>query len=150
MCTGNHNHIRCSSWDTEWDIIFCHFGPCFAVTLPFTPPLTFNNLEIKILEKWKKAYRDVILQSWCMLPEIWSVTDIIFCHARPVFALLPHYWPQQSKFKKSKKPGDIILLHVFHKWRSYDAKFLRYGANILDYFLPLACSRGVFSTLSSS
>ena len=148
MCTGNHNHIRCSSWDTEWDRHnFLSFWAMFCRYTTLHP--TFNNLEIKILEKWKKAYRDVILQSWCMLPEIWSVTDIIFCHARPVFALLPHYWPQQSKFKKSKKPGDIILLHVFHKWRSYDAKFLRYGANILDYFLPLACSRGVFSTLSS-
>ena len=42
-----------------------------------------------------------------------------------------------------KIPGYIIILHVCHKWQSYDKWFLRFGAwktgflVILDHFLPL-------------
>ena len=37
----------------------------------------------------------------------------IFCHFRPFFALLPHYWHQKLKFGKNvKRPGDVILLHI--------------------------------------
>ena len=46
-------------------------------------------------------------------------------------------------FKKWKKvPGNIIILHVYHEWQSYDVRFLRYGVQqvksflILDHFLP--------------
>ena len=31
MWTQNHNHTRYSSWDTEWNRMFCHFGPFFAL-----------------------------------------------------------------------------------------------------------------------
>ena len=48
-----------------------------------------------------------------MLTQIWSVTDIIFCHFRPFFALLPHYRPQKLKLGKNvKTPGDIMLSHM--------------------------------------
>ena len=46
-------------------------------------------------------------------------------------------------FKKCKKvPGNIIILHVYHEWQSYDVRFLRYGVQqvksflILEHFLP--------------
>ena len=51
MCTKNHSHMRCSSWDTEWDRIFCHFGPFFALLTP-SPP---NNPDKQNFEKMKKA-----------------------------------------------------------------------------------------------
>ena len=63
-----------------------------------------------------------------MLPEIWSMTDIIFYHFGPFFALLPHYQPQNLKFQKNDKNAwryyPFTLL--YHKWRSYDVQFLRY------------------------
>ena len=63
-----------------------------------------------------------------MLPEIWSMTDIIFYHSGPFFALLPHYQPQNLKFQKNDKNAwryyPFTLL--YHKWRSYDVQFLRY------------------------
>ena len=63
-----------------------------------------------------------------MLPEIWSMTDIIFYHFGPFFALLPHYQPQNLKFQKNDKSAwryyPFTLL--YHKWRSYDVQFLRY------------------------
>ena len=31
ICTKNHNDMRYSAWDTEWDRIFGHFGPFFAL-----------------------------------------------------------------------------------------------------------------------
>ena len=48
-----------------------------------------------------------------MVPEIPSVTDMIFCHSAPVFALLPPNNPKNQKFEKMKKPpGDIIILQM--------------------------------------
>ena len=50
---------------------------------------------------------------WCMVPEIPSMTDIIFCHSGPVFALLPPNNPQNQNFENMKKiPTDIIILHM--------------------------------------
>ena len=56
-----------------------------------------------------------------------------FCHFRPLFAILPHYWPRKLKFGKNvkKTPGDIILLHMctinqdHMMYGSYDMKFNR-------------------------
>ena len=105
-----------SSWDIECDglklVIMGHFLPFYTLWseadwifiilghfLHFTPP-PLTTQKIKILKKWKKGSRDAIIQyTWCvpkimiiwgMLPEIWSVTDIIFCHFGPFFALLSH------------------------------------------------------------
>ena len=74
--------------------------------------LTLSHLtiqKIKILKKWKRyldassfqtrATKNTII--WCMLTQTWSVTDIIFCHFRPFFALLPHYWTWKSIFGKN-------------------------------------------------
>ena len=35
---------------------------------------------------------------WCMVPDIWSVTEVFFCHSGLVFALLSPYEPRKSKF----------------------------------------------------
>ena len=43
---------------------------------------------------------------WCMVSEIWSMTDRIFCHFGPCFVLL---LPLPNKSKKIKSPGDSIL-----------------------------------------
>ena len=46
-------------------------------------------------------------------------------------------------WKNEKKPGDIIILHMYLKWQSYDVWFLKYRAwwteffVILDHFLPI-------------
>ena len=80
-----------------------------------------------------------------MLTEIWSsVTDTIFCHFRPFFALLPHYWPRKLKFGKNVKKTwrYYPFTYVHHKSRSYDVWFLRYKVQrtkffvILGHFLP--------------
>ena len=48
MCTKNHNHMRYGSSDTEWDRIFYHFGPVFAL-------LPRHNPENRNFEKMKKS-----------------------------------------------------------------------------------------------
>ena len=81
---------------------------------------------------------------WCMVPEIWSVTDRIFCHYGPFFALLPPYGPRKSKFWKNEKNTwrYYHFTNVYHKWQSYHVWFLRYGVQrtesfvILESFLP--------------
>ena len=49
----------------------------------------------------------------CMVPEILSTIDRMFCHFRPFFALLTPYQPKKSKFFKNvKNPRDIIIWHM--------------------------------------
>ena len=124
ICLKNHNHMRHGSWDTEWDWqnLFSFWSISCPFTIPSLPPTT---RKIKILNKWKKhlemssfsACVPKIIIIWCMLPEIWSATDRIFCHFGPFFALLPHYWPQTLKFGKNFKNSWIYypFTHVHHK-----------------------------------
>ena len=44
-----------------------------------------------------------------MVPEIWSTTDITFCHSVSFFALLPLYELRKSKFSKKWKTHLKIL-----------------------------------------
>ena len=82
---------------------------------------------------------------WCTIPKIKSETGRIFCHLGQFFALLPPNDPKIKFWKKKKQmPGNIIFLNinVYHKWRSYDTRFLKYKVReaetflILGHFLP--------------
>ena len=96
--------------------------------------------------------------TWCMVPEIWSATNIFFCNFGLLFALLrppPPLFPPAThthtpkihNFETMKKKlGDIIILHMCAIYQSY-VWFLRYGAwrtkyfVILDQFLPFTSLR---------
>ena len=118
------------SWDVEREslklVVLGNF-------LAFYPP---KNPKNEILKKWKKLrvissfYTCVTKISiiWYIVLEIRSETEF--------FVILGHFLPyyfsndqENQNFQKRKKlPGDVILLHVCHKWWSYDVWFLRYGA----------------------
>ena len=76
------------------DKIFCHFGQFFAL---LSPPSPLSTQKIKILKKWNNVLEiswfyicaPKIMIRWCMVPEIWCVTDVIIFHFGPFFALLP-------------------------------------------------------------
>ena len=61
--------------------------------------------------KWK---------SWCMVTEIWSVTNRIFCHFGQLLPFYPKNPKNQNFEKMKKRPGDMIILHksVFSIWKS--------------------------------
>ena len=63
---------------------------------------------------------------WCMVPEIWSVTDIIFCHFGSVLPFCLPSNPKNQNFEKMKKaPGDII----YHFYTStINGKHIMYGS----------------------
>ena len=120
----------------------CYFGPIFELLPP-------NNPKIKIFKKWKKhlemssfyTYALKITIKWCMLPEIWSVKDIFFCHFGPFLALSSQLLTPKIKIWKNVKNTwrCYAFTHVYHKWRSHDVWFLRYKAEffvILGHFLP--------------
>ena len=75
---------------------------------------------------------------WCKVPEIWSMTDIIFCHSALSFALLPPYKPRKSKFwKNENNTWRYHFTNVHHKWQSYDVWFLRYRVRVTEFFVIL-------------
>ena len=81
---------------------------------------------------------------WCMVPEIWSTRDINFCQFGHFFCSFTPLLTEKIKIlKKLKNTGDIIILHVYHKWQSYDVWYLRYGmrrTNFFDSWGGILCS----------
>ena len=128
MCTKYYNHMRYSSWDTEWEKLVLSFWAIFC-PLPYPPSYPHpQNPENQSFEKMKKTFGDAIILSlcnknhdkmmyaysdmecnrhnsytsvpqmttiWCMVPEISSVADIIFCHFG-LFSALLHLLPRYS------------------------------------------------------
>ena len=47
-----------------------------------------------------------------MVPEIWSVTDRIFCHFGPFFALSPPNNSESQNFEKMKKHLRILSFYT--------------------------------------
>ena len=146
ICTRNHSHMVYGSWDMK-----CNRQNLLSFWTSFYSFTPLTTWKIKILKNWKKfleilsfntcvPYMTII---WCIVPEIWSVTDRIFCHSRPFFAFLPPQQSKKSKFWQNKKKfWRYHFAHVYHKCQSYDVWFLRYEAwqtelfVILDCFLP--------------
>ena len=60
-CVPKTTIMRYSSWDMDWDRIFCHFEPFFALLFPPHRPPLITTQKTKILKKWKKKHLDM---SW--------------------------------------------------------------------------------------
>ena len=81
----------------------------------------------------------------CIVPEIWSMADRIFCHFGPFFALLPTSNPKnqncdkiKKKTKKTKTPADIIILHkctINDNYMVYGSSDMKHdGQNFLSFW----------------
>ena len=130
------------SWNIKCDRQ--KFLSFWAIFCPFSP---LPTQRVKIL-KLKKIPGDIIILHictfiWCMVPEIWIATDIIFCFSGPFFALLPSYGSRKSKFWKNEKKKNpwkyYDFTKVYYKWQSYDVWFLRYGVQRTEHFVILDC-----------
>ena len=77
--------------------------------------------QIKILKKWKhwlkiSSFYTCVPKTaiiWCMAPEIWSKTDIIFCHFGPFLPFNPSNDLENQKFWKNEK-STCICHHFTH------------------------------------
>ena len=107
--------VRCWAQQTEFFVTLDRFSPF---------PCTLWTQKIKILKKWKKHLKILSFYKcvphmtviWCMVPEIWSMTNRIFCHFRHFLPFYPHKTPKNRNFEKmKKKPRDIIILHKCNK-----------------------------------
>ena len=112
MCIKNQNHIMYGSLDIRHDKqSFLSFWASFC---PLTLLITW---KIKVLIKWKICLKRLSFYTcipqmmiiWCMVPEIWSVTDRIFSHFGPFFVL--HNLENQNFEKMKKMPVNIIISH---------------------------------------
>ena len=139
ICWRYHHFTHVHQKSQSYDVRFLRYGvrqSFWAIFCPFTSPLMILN--IKILKKMKKMPGDIILlyihvyhkwrsydiwflkykvqqreifiTKWCMVPEIESMTEIIFCHSGLFFAILPHYGPRKWKFWKNENS----ILRYYH------------------------------------
>ena len=74
-----------------------------------------------------------------MVPEIWSETDLIFCHLGPFLPFYPPNDPENQNFEKMKKNACRYypFTHVYYKWRSYDVWLLKYKVQLTEFFVTL-------------
>ena len=113
--------LRHGMQQTDFFVILNHF-------LPFHLP---NNLENQNFEKKKneKKPADIIILQMCtlmtitscMVSEIWSVTDRIFCCVGPFFFFCPFTPLTTLKIKILKRWKNPLekfsrYTHVYHKW----------------------------------
>ena len=73
--------------------------------------------------------------------DVWFLTDKIFCHFEPFFALLHPNNPKNQTFEKMKKTsGDSIILQKYTRnhdmLHCYLRNNMRWDGWILGYFLP--------------
>ena len=108
----NYDQMMYSSWDMVHDRCNCYFS-FWAIFCPFTP---LTAQKIKILKKWKKHLEissfyirvPKIMIRWCMVSEIWWMTDVIvISHFGLLFALLPPSAQKIKILKKQKKLQEI-------------------------------------------
>ena len=139
MCTKNHNHMMYASWDMEYDRH--NFLSFWALFCPFTPLLT---PKIKIWNILKKNWRYYPITH---VYHKWRSYDVWFLRykAQQFFVILGYFlptnnWqPRKPKFWKNQKNAHRYyhFTHMYHKWKSYDVCFLRYGVQQAQFFLIL-------------
>ena len=133
VCTINEDYMMHGSWDKR-----CNRQEIFGRFLALLPlPLTIQNM--KILKKWKKHFDILSFYTcvpkmtiiWCMVPEIWSVTDIIFCQFGPFFPFHTlTIWIikiLKNSHKRNKHTWAYNFTLVCQKLWSYAILFRRHG-----------------------
>ena len=149
VITGHFLFYSQKSW--SYDVCFLRYGArqtlffiIMGLFLHFYPAIDPEKL------KYRKNVRSEVWNEDCMMYGSWDIKDdgqsflSFYGHFLP-FDL--HNTPKNQNFEKMKiKKNTHTWTHyhfalVSHKWQSYNAWFVRYGAQqtcfvILDYFLP--------------
>ena len=102
------------SWDMECNR---QNSLSFGLFCPFTP---LTTQKINILKKWKNCLAILSFHScvpkmtiiWCMVPEILSATDRIFCHFGPFFSFTPLTTWKIQILKKWSNCLEILSFHT--------------------------------------
>ena len=81
-----------------------------------------------ILYKCTKNHDHMLYCSWDMAHDECNFHFSFWAVFLPFYPLTA----SKIKIKKKKKPGDIIILHMYKKLWSYDIQFLRHGAQWTD------------------
>ena len=106
------------------NIIFCHFGSFFCT---FNPTVT-TYLKNQTFKKMEETPGDIIIvhmctineNHMCMVPDIWSPTDIFFLPFWTIFCVFIPLTTQKIKIlKKGKKAWRYHnFTHVYVKWQN--------------------------------
>ena len=126
MSTKNHNHMRYSCWDTEWEgQNFCYFGPFFAL-LPNEQPgkskFWKNEKSMWRCHHFEMSWRCTKNQDhiiYASSDRVWE-TEFFFLFW-PFPALLPLKNQKIKILWKWKKCRTYYYFtDVYHKWKLYD------------------------------
>ena len=114
MCAINDSHKIYGSWDMKCNRQ--NFLPFWTMFCPFNPWKPEKKFFLKNRSKntWRYYHFTHVYHKILRFPEIWSVTDRIFCHFGPffVFFYYPNNPKNQSFEKRKQTSGNIIILHM--------------------------------------
>ena len=128
--------LKHGAWWTEFFVTlghFLHFYPRQSKKSKFwkNENTTWRYYHFKHLYHTWKSYDVWFLRYGACDTEFFVILDC-FLHFYP-----PNNLKNQNFEKIKKQPGDIIILHVCHKWQSYDVWFLRYETWQTEFFVIL-------------
>ena len=131
--------LRCKVQRTEFFVILGHFCPLTLLTYQKTKFQINTKKHLEILLFYTCVPQMMIMS--CMVPEISSTIDRIFCHFGQFFALpTPPITTRKIKILKKWKKNSrryYHFKHMYHQSKSYDVWFLRYRARQTEFFLIL-------------
>ena len=127
----------------ECDRIFCHYGPFFALLLPYGPK------KSKILKNWKKLPGDIIILQKCTKNHdhmLYCSVDIAHNRFNCYFSFqaffLPLYLPNSPKNQNLEKWKKILEISPFYNSVSkimvicYTVPEILCVADVILYFGP--------------
>ena len=147
MCTINQDH---DVWFLRYKVQRTVFLSFWAIFCPLTL-LTTQKIKIYMEILSFYTFKPKMTIIWYMVPDISSTIDKFFCHFALFFALLPTKEPRKSKFWINERNSwrYYHFTHEYHKWKSYDVWFLRYGAWQTGYFSSWATIFCPFTPLTA-
>ena len=138
LCNKKHDHVMMlTQIGSATDTIFCHF----RLFLLFYP--NYWPWKLKLGKNVNNTWRYYLLHK-CTINQdhMMYVSWDIKCKGQSffsfwvIFALWPSWQPKKSKFWKNEENSRRYyhFKHEYHKWKLYDAWFLRYGTWQTEFF----------------
>ena len=112
LSTTNGNYMMYGSWDME-----CNRHNFLSLWSIFWPFIPLTTRKIKILGKWKEHLEISSVYTWVPQIDKLCTTDRFFHHVGLFFWIK---WKNVWRY--------CHFTHVYHKWETYDAWFLRHRA----------------------
>ena len=125
--------------DSEKDMIFCNFGPFFALLPPYRPSPLPNNPGNQNFVNDKKKFQEILSFYTLHVYHTWKSYWVIFWIFSPLATWKINIFTLKNTSLETPENQNFCIkrntwrfyhfTHLIHKWQSYNVWFLRYGSH---------------------